>query len=89
MPSIRFVTQKPPTTFIAPKNTATKPTTFIAKEPSEASVIMPPTRITPWMALVALMSGVCNRFGTREISSNPRNAAMIKMARCASSSCLS
>lgn len=87
MPSIRFVTQNPPTTFSAPKKTARKPTALIAKPASEASVIMPPTSMTPCMAFVALISGVCSRFGTREISSNPRNAAMMKTASCASSSC--
>src|SRR3712207_6829894 len=88
MPSIRFVTQKPPTTFNAPKNTATKPTALMIALPLAASVIMPPTRMTPWMAFVALMSGVCSRFGTREISSHPRKAATTKIASCASSSCM-
>src|SRR3712207_1291184 len=88
MPSIRLVTQKPPTTLSAPKNTATKPTALIAGLPLAASVIMPPTRMTPWIAFVALMSGVCNRLGTREINSHPRKAATTKIASCASSSCM-
>ena len=87
MPSIRLVTQNPPTTLSAPKNTATKPTAWIMGLVLAASVIMPPTRMTPWMALVALMSGVCSRFGTREINSHPRKAATTKIASCASNSC--
>src|SRR3712207_885322 len=87
MPSIRLVTQKPPTTLSAPKNTATKPTALITGLPLAASVIMPPTRMTPWIAFVALMSGVCNRLGTREINSHPRKAATTKIASCASSCC--
>src|SRR3712207_5808138 len=87
MPSIRLVTQKPPTTLSAPKNTATKPTALITGLPLAASVIMPPTRMTPWIAFVALMSGVCNRLGTREINSHPRKAATTKIASCARSSC--
>ena len=86
MPSIRFVTQKPPTTFAAPKTTATNPTAIMMGSVASASVIMPPTRITPWMALVALMSGVWSRFGTLEICSYPKNAAMIRMASCERSS---
>src|SRR3712207_2743671 len=87
MPSIRFVTQKPPTTFSAPKNTATKPPALMMGLLLAASVIMPPTRMTPWIAFVALMSGVCSRFGTREINSHPRKAATTKIASCASNSC--
>ncbi len=88
MPSIRFVTQKPPTTLSAPKNTATKPTALIMGLLLAASVIMPPTRMTPWIAFVALMSGVCSRLGTREINSHPRKAATTKIASCVSSSCM-
>src|SRR3712207_6161669 len=87
MPSIRFVTQKPPTTLRAPKNTAATPTAPMTGLVLEASVIMPPTRMTPWIAFVALMSGVCSRFGTREINSHPRKAARTKIASCASNSC--
>ena len=87
MPSIRFVTQKPPTTFSAPKKTATKPIPLIIGLPLAASVIIPPTRMTPWIAFVALMSGVCSRLGTREINSHPRKAATTKIASCASNSC--
>src|SRR3712207_1392476 len=87
MPSIRFVTQNPPTTLSAPKNTATKPTALITALPLVASVIMPPTNMTPWIAFVALMSGVCSRFGTREINSHPRKAATTKIASCVSNSC--
>ena len=88
MPSIRFVTQKPPTTFIAPKTTAVRPTTVVKVSLAEASAMIAPTRTMPCMAFVALMSGVCSKFGTREINSNPRKAAMTKMATCASSSCM-
>jgi hypothetical protein len=87
MPSIRFVTQNPPTTLSAPKNTATKPTALITALPLVASVIIPPTNMMPWIAFVALMSGVCNRFGTREINSHPRKAASTKIASCVSNSC--
>src|SRR3712207_3476526 len=87
MPSIRFVTQNPPTTLSAPKNTATKPTALMRALVLVASVIMPPTNMTPWIAFVALMSGVCSRFGTREINSHPRKAATMKIASCASNSC--
>src|SRR3712207_3716746 len=55
--------------------------------PLAASVIMPPTRMTPWIAFVALMSGVCSRLGTREINSQPRKAATTRIASCASNSC--
>ncbi len=61
MPSIRFVTQKPPTTFIAPKTTAIRPTAVVKRSLAAASAMIAPTSTTPWMALVALMSGVCKQ----------------------------
>ena len=85
MPSIRFVTQKPPTTFIAPKMTAIMPTVVVKPSEAEASAMIAPTSTIPCIAFVALMSGVWSRFGTREINSNPRNAEMTKIANWARS----
>jgi hypothetical protein len=78
--SILFVTQKPPTTFIAPKTTAIRPTVVVKESLAEAREMTAPTSTMPCMAFVALMSGVCRRLGTREINSNPRNAATTRMA---------
>ena len=40
MPSILFVTQKPPTTFIAPKTTAIMPTVVVKLSEAEASAMI-------------------------------------------------
>ena len=39
---------------------------------------MDPTRMTPWIALVPDISGVCKTLGTFEMTSSPTNAAKIK-----------
>jgi hypothetical protein len=85
MLSILFVTQKPPTTFIAPKTTAIRPTIVVKESLAAAREMTAPTSTMPCMAFVALIRGVWRRLGTREINSNPRNAATTKIASWASS----
>ena len=40
----------------------------------------------PWIAFVALISGVCSVFGTFEITSKPTNAASTRIASSVSRS---
>ena len=58
MPSIRFVTQKPPTTFIAPKTTAVRPTTVVKVSLAEAS-----DAFTTLVGLTAVVFGAMNVVG--------------------------
>src|SRR5690606_31614992 len=83
IPSIRSVTTKPPTTLMAPKTTAMNrmmPLTTSSPTPMPSTNTAPSTTI-PWIALVADISGVCNVFGTLEITRNPVNPASTTMAR--------
>ena len=44
-------------------------------------MIMAPTSMMPWMALLPDMSGVCRMLGTRETTSLPTKAARTKTVR--------
>ena len=47
-------------------------------------MIMAPTRMIPWMALLPDMSGVCRMLGTLEMTSKPTKAASTKMTSMSS-----
>ena len=59
---------KPPTTFVVAAQTATKPRMVLTLLCCDPAATKDPTREIPLMAFVPLMSGVCRRAGTREIT---------------------
>jgi hypothetical protein len=73
--NIRSVITNPPTTLIVEQVTATNPRIVLTAVWCAPAVTNDPTRDIPEIALVADMSGVCNRGGTREITWYPRKAA--------------
>ena len=79
--SIRSVTTKPPTTFSVASTTATKPRTICVVPFAVPSTVIAPTRMTPWMAFVPDMSGVCRMLGTFEMTSKPTKEARTKTVR--------
>ncbi len=80
IPSIRSVTRNPPTMLIVPNAIAI--TNNPCSKTPDASCInnSPPNSTIPWIAFVPDINGVCNVFGTFEITSNPTNAASTKIA---------
>ena len=69
MPSMRSVTRKPPTTLIVPNAIAITTSTSSRKPSAGPITSRPPSSTMPWIALVPLISGVCNIAGTFEMTS--------------------
>src|ERR1019366_9182489 len=76
--SMRSVTTKPPTTFNVARMTAKNPSTVSRVVLAAPSTSMAPTRMTPWMALEPLMSGVCKLLGTLAMISTPTKIVSIR-----------
>src|SRR6476661_8335071 len=66
MPSMRWVTIKPPKMLTAARVTAIKPMTFAKLMPAGPAAISAPTMITLDTALVTLISGECSAGVTRQ-----------------------
>ena len=89
MCSIRWVTQKPPTTLIIAMVTATNPKTAVKVEWSAPAANNAPTIVMPEMALEPDIRGVCNVGGTLVINSTPRNTASTNKVTAINSSTFS
>ncbi len=59
--------------------TATNPIASWSGPWAAAMITMAPTRITPWMALLPDIRGVCRMVGTLEMTSKPRKTASTKI----------
>ena len=68
MASMRSVIRKPPTTFVEEQPTAMKPRMILAQSCISPTTTREPISEMPEMALVADMSGVCSKGGTREMT---------------------
>jgi hypothetical protein len=77
--SIRSVTATPPTMLRVARITATRARVTSSAPCASLAMIIAPTRITPWIALLPDMSGVCRMLGTLEITSKPTNADNTKI----------
>ena len=75
------MTRKPPTTLIVPKAIAITRIVLFRTPSASPMTRMPPSTTMPWMALVALISGVCSEFGTFEMTSKPTNAASTRIVQ--------
>src|SRR5262245_54701383 len=85
MASMRSVIRKPPTTLVAEQQTAMKPSMILSQSCISPTTTREPISEMPEMALVADISGVCSRGGTREMTWMPRKPARRKMYRPTSS----
>src|SRR5439155_9894804 len=86
MASMRSVMRKPPTTFVEEQATAMKPRMMLSQSCISPATTREPISEMPEMALVADISGVCSRGGTREMTWYPRNPARMNMYSPISSS---
>jgi hypothetical protein len=86
MPSIRFVTRKPPTTLMVAKAMATTPKMVERVRSSLPAAISAPTMVMPEMALEPDMRGVWSSGGTFEITSKPTKRASTRMVRATAGS---
>ena len=73
--SMRSVIMKPPITLMEEAVTAMVPRMVASRVSPAPAITRDPTRAMPLMALVNDIRGVCNSFGTRLITSRPRNVA--------------
>src|SRR6202040_3050689 len=83
MPSMRWVTRKPPKMLTQAKTSATKPKPRAQPLPLETFATPPassaPTTITEEMALVTDISGVCSAGVTDHTTKYPTNTASTKI----------
>jgi hypothetical protein len=79
MPSIRWVTRKPPTTLMVAKTMEAKPRIVVSVECWAPAARIAPTRVIPLMAFEPDISGVWRVGGTLVITSNPTKMASTKI----------